>query len=314
MDEQFVGIDVAKDHLDYAFHGQSASQQVSNDAAGIAKLLAALKAQPVTLIVLEATGGYEMPVTAELLRAGLPVAVANPRQVRDFAKGLGKLAKTDEMDARVLAQFAQVVRPRVHVLPDEQAQRLAALLDRRRQMIDMLTTERNRRHLVHQSVLARLQSHIDWLQAELDQIDDDLDQSIRSTPSWKAKEEQLRSTPGVGRVLSTTLIAQLPELGQLTGKQIVCLVGLAPFNKDSGNQRGRRMIQGGREAIRTVLYMATLNAIRYNPVIKDFYQRLREAGKVSKVAIVACMRKLLTILNAMLKHGTSWREPEPKSI
>lgn len=313
MGERFVGIDVSKQHLDYAFHDAATSERVSNDADGISQLVQEVKAGQVRLVVLEATGGLEMPVVAALLQAGVPTAVANPRQVRDFAKGLGKLAKTDKIDSQMLAQFAQTVNPRVYVLPDAQAQALAALLDRRRQVIEMLTAERNRRLRVHASQKARLQAHIDWLNAELDQLEQDLDEIIRQTPTWKAKDEQLRSTPGVGRGLACALISDVPELGTLNRKKIAALVGVAPFNRDSGFFRGRRRIWGGREHVRTMLYMATLSATRFNPVIRSFYQRLIKVGKPFKVAMVACMRKLLTILNALIKNGTHWSAQNPVS-
>jgi transposase len=316
MGELFVGIDVSKGHLDYAFYGEKGSQRVDNNEAGIAKLVTTLQDRQVTLVVVEATGGLEMPVVAALLQAQVPTAIANPARVRSFAKGLGKLAKTDAIDSQILAHFAQSARPRVHELPSEQAQALSALLVRRRQLIEMLTMERNRLFSVHKSQRKRLETHIEWLQQELDQFNQDLDQMIRDTPSWKAKDEQLRSTPGVGQVLSTTLLAEVPELGLLNRKEIAAVVGVAPFNKDSGNLRGRRMIQGGREHVRTILYMATLSAVRFNPVIKTFYDRLKKAGKPFKVAIVACMRKLLTILNAMIKSGASWNPlklPTPAS-
>jgi transposase len=308
MGELFVGIDVSKDHLDYALYNEKGSQRVDNNEAGIAKLVTSLKDRQVTLVVVESTGGLEMPVVAALLHEQVPTAIANPARVRSFAKALGKLAKTDAIDSQILALFAQSVRPRVHELPSEQAQALSALLMRRRQLIEMLTMERNRLFSVHKSQRPRLEAHITWLQKELDQFNQDLDQMIRDTPAWKAKDEQLRSTPGVGPVLSTTLLAEVPELGLLNRKEIAAVVGVAPFNKDSGNLRGRRMIQGGRAHVRTILYMATLSAIRYNPVIHTFYDRLKKAGKPFKVAMVACMRKLLTILNAMIKNGTCWKQ------
>ncbi len=316
MGELFVGIDVSKRYLDYAFYGEQGSQRVDNNEAGIARLVTTLKDRQVTLVVVESTGGLEMPGVAALLHAQIPTAIANPARVRSFAKGLGKLAKTDAIDSQILARFAQSARPRVYQLPDEQAQALSALLVRRRQLIEMLTMERNRLLSVHQSQRARLEAHIAWLQQELDQFNQDLDQTIRDTPAWKAKDEQLRSAPGVGPVLSTTLLAEVPELGQLNRKEIAAVVGVAPFNKDSGNMRGRRMIQGGRAHVRTILYMATLSATRFNPVIRTFYDRLRKAGKPFKVAIVACMRKLLTILNAIIKNGTYWmyeKRPVPPS-
>jgi transposase len=311
MGELFVGIDVSKAHLDYAYGSDLPSYQVANDEAGIAQLVGEVQARAVSLVVLEATGGLELPAVAALLQAGVPTALVNPRQVRDFAKGMGKLAKTDQIDSHTLAHFAQVARPRVHVLPDAQAQALAALLARRRQVIEMLTAERNRVLSTHPSQRARLQAHIDWLKAELAQLDQDLDEQIRTTPTWQAKDTQLRSAPGVGRVLSTALIAELPELGHLDRKKIAALVGVAPFNRDSGQLRGRRMISGGRAQVRQALYMGTLSAIRYNPVICAFYARLKQAGKPAKVALTACMRKFLTILNAMMRRGTAWTPPGP---
>jgi transposase len=309
MGELFAGIDVSKVHLDYAFSEEQASYAVDNNEAGIAKLVARMQERQVTLVVVEATGGLETPLVAALLQARVPTALVNPARVRNFARGLGKLAKTDAIDSQILAHFGQSARPRVYELPDEQSQALGAVLTRRRQLIEMLTMERNRLASVHRSQRDRLQAHIDWLQLELDQLNQELDQFIRDTPTWKAKDDQLRSTPGVGPVLSTTLLADVPELGKLNRKEIAAVVGVAPFNKDSGKMRGRRMIQGGREDVRSTLYMATLSAIRFNSVIRTFYERLKQAGKPFKVAVVACMRKLLTILNAMIKNGTYWSEP-----
>lgn len=311
MGEVYLGIDVSKAHLDYAFSESNLSAQVDNQAAGIAQLVTECKARQVSLVVVEATGSLEMPVVAALLTAGVPTAVSNPRQVRDFAKGLGKLAKTDKIDAHTLAQFAATVKPRVYVLPSPEAQVLEALLTRRSQVIDMLTSERLRLHTVHPSQRERLETHIDWLKDELAQLDSELNQSISQSETWQAKDRLLQSVPGVGRILSTSLLAWLPELGLLNSKQIAALVGVAPFNRDSGQWRGRRMIGGGREQIRSALYMAALSASRHNPVISAFYQRLIQAGKLPKVALTACMRKLLVILNAMIKHGTSWKIPDP---
>jgi transposase len=311
MGEVYLGIDVSKAHLDYAYYGSSETAQVDNTAAGIAQLVAECKAGKVSLVVVEATGSLEMPVVAALLTAGIPTAVVNPRQVRDFAKGLGKLAKTDKIDAHTLAQFGFMVHPRVYVLPSQEAQALEALLTRRSQVIEMLSSERVRMHTVHFSQRARLEKHIDWLKGELEQIDSELNQSISQSETWKAKDQLLQSVPGVGRILSTSLLAWLPELGLLNGKQIAALVGVAPFNRDSGQWRGRRMICGGRAEIRSALYMAALSASRFNPLISTFYNRLIKAGKLPKVALTACMRKLLLILNAMIKHGTPWKNPEP---
>jgi transposase len=311
MGEVYLGIDVSKAHLDYAYYGATQTAQVDNSAGGIAKLVAECKERKVSLVVVEATGSLEMAVVAALLTAGVPTAVTNPRQVRDFAKGMGKLAKTDKIDAHTLAHFGFTVKPRVYVLPSADAQALEALLTRRSQIIDMLTSERLRLHTVHASQRERLEKHVDWLKAELEQIDSELNQSISQSETWKAKDSLLQSVPGVGRVLSTSLLAWLPELGLLNGKQISALVGVAPFNRDSGQWRGRRMICGGRAEIRSALYMAALSASRFNPVISAFYNRLIKAGKLPKVALTACMRKLLIILNAMIKHGTPWKNPSP---
>lgn len=311
MGELYLGIDVSKAHLDYAYYGAQETGQVDNQAAGIAQLVAACKTRQVTLVVVEATGGLEMPVVAALLTAGVPTALTNPRQVRDFAKGLGKLAKTDKIDAHTLAHFGFVVKPRVYVLPAADAQALEALLTRRNQLMDILTAERLRLTSTHASQRQRLQKHIDWLKTELEEIDQALDQAIKLSETWKAKDLLLQSVPGVGRILATSLLAWLPELGLLNGKQIAALVGVAPFNRDSGQMRGKRMICGGREQVRSPLYMAALSASRFNPVISVFYKRLIKAGKPAKVALTACMRKLLTILNAMMKQGTHWKNPSP---
>jgi len=311
MGDLYVGIDVSKAHLDYAFYGTNETGQVDNQPAGISQLVAECQRRQVTLVVVEATGSLEMPVVAALLTAGVPTAITNPRQVRDFAKGLGKLAKTDKIDAQTLAHFGYTVKPRVYVLPAADAQALEALLTRRNQLLDMLTAERLRISSTHTSVRQRLEKHIEWLKAELAEIDKDLDQSIQHSEIWKAKDRLLQSVPGVGRILSTAILAWLPELGLLNGKAIAALVGVAPFNRDSGLMRGRRMIWGGREQIRSTLYMAALSAMHCNPVIAAFYARLIKAGKPAKVALTACMRKLLTILNAMVKHNTVWKNPAP---
>jgi transposase len=265
------------------------------------------KIQP-ALIVLEATGGVEREVTRALASAELPVVVVNPRQVRDFAKATGQLAKTDRIDALVLARFAESVRPALRPLPDEITLELRALIARRRQITEMIVAEKNRLSGASKSVRKRIDAHIHWLEAELDRADKDLDQSIRQSPICQENEDILRSVPSIGPVISRTLLAELPELGQLNRKQIAALVGIAPFNCDSGMLRGRRSIWGGRATVRAALYMAALVASRRNPIIKTFYTRLKEAGKASKVALVACMRKLLTILNSMIKHKTRWSE------
>lgn len=259
-------------------------------------------------MVLEATGGLEIPLTGILAAASVPVVVVNPRQVRDFAKATGQLAKTDAIDAQVLARFAEAIRPEPRPLPDEQTQALAALVTRRHQLLDMLIAEKHRLASARPAIRKNLRAHITWLERAGHQTDTDLAEAIRQSPVWREKDELLRSVPGIGPVLTTTLLATLPELGTLTHKQIAALVGVAPLNRDSGTLRGRRTIWGGRAQVRAVLYMAALVATRFNPVIRAFYRRLCAAGKVKKVALVACMRKLLTIVNAMLKHRSPWRE------
>jgi transposase len=309
--EVFVGIDVSKAQLDVAVRpaGRFAAP---NDEAGCAQVLARLRATPPTLVVLEATGGLEIPLTGVLAAAGVPVVVVNPRQVRDFAKATGRLAKTDALDAQTLAHFAEVIRPERRPLPDEQTQALAALVARRRQLVEMLTAEKNRLGSARKPVRTSLRTHIAWLERALRHTDRDLAHAIRESPVWREKEALLRSTPGVGPVVTTTLLANLPELGTVTGKQIAALVGVAPLNRDSGTWRGKRTVWGGRAQIRAVLYMGALVATRFNPVIRAFYHRLCAAGKAKKVALTACMRKLLLILNAMLKQRTPWRaEPVP---
>jgi transposase len=301
----FVGIDVSKAQLDVALRPGDGFE-VPHTEAGIGQLVERLQRAGPALIVLEATGGLELPLTGSLAAAGLPVAVVNPRQIRDFAKASGQLAKTDTLDAQLLARFAAVMRPPPRPLPDEQAQALAAVLTRRRQLIEMLVAEKNRLAGARPAIRTSLQAHITWLEHALAQTDTDLTQAIRQSPLWREKDDMLRSTPGVGPVLSTTLLANLPELGTLTRKQIAALVGVAPLNRDSGTLRGKRTVWGGRAHVRTALYMGTLVATRFNPVIKAFYQRLCAAGKAKKVALTACMRKLLTILNAMVKHRTLW--------
>jgi transposase len=302
----FVGIDVSKAQLDMALRPEG-QFSAPNDEAGCAQILTRLRAVSPTLVVLEATGGLEIPLTGILAAAGVPVVVVNPRQVRDFAKATGRLAKTDALDAQTLAHFAEVIRPELRPLPDEQTQALAALLARRRQLVEMLTAEKNRLGSARKPVRTSLRTHIAWLERELTHRDRDLAHAIRESPVWREKDALLQSTPGVGPVVTTTLLANLPELGTLTGKQIAALVGGAPLNRDSGSWRGKRTVWGGRAQIRAVLYMAAIVAARFNPVIQAFYQRLCAAGKAKKVALTACMRKLLIILNTMLKHRTPWR-------
>lgn len=304
--EIFVGMDVSQDTVDIAVQPGTVFQ-VTNDEPGIAAAIERLHVLTPTLIVLEATGGLEGPLAGALAAVGLPVVVINPRQVRDFARATGQLAKTDRLDAKILARFAEAIRPPVRPVPDDQTQALAALVGRRRQLIEMLTAEKNRLRLTARPLQKRVQAHITWLEHELERINTDLTTTMQQSPAWREKEEVLRSVPGVGPVLTTTLFANLPELGTLTRKEVAALAGVAPFPRDSGTLKGRRAIWGGRAHVRAALYMAALVATRKNPVIRTFYQRLCQAGKAKKLALTACMRKLLTILNAMVKSGTPWR-------
>jgi transposase len=303
----YVGIDVSKDQLDIAVRPDGDTWSMPNDASGITEVVQRLAQLHPKLVVLEATGGLQMPLAAALATAGLPLAMVNPRQVRDFARATGRLAKTDRLDAQALAHFAEAVRPTPYPLPDVQTQELTALLTRRHQVVEMLTAEKNRRRATRsEAVRQRVQDHIRWLEQELADLDDDLERTLRESPLWREKDNLLRSVPGIGRVVSITLLADLPELGTLSRHQIAALVGVAPLNRDSGRFRGKRMVWGGRARVRAALYMAALTASRYNPIIKAFYHRLCSAGKARKVALTACMRKLLIILNSMVKHQQTW--------
>ena len=308
MPEQpvFVGIDVSKEWLDVAQHIGEEVWRFTNDEAGIARLVAHIQPLEPRLVVLEATGGFEFPAAAALAAAEIPVVIANPRQTRDFAKSTGRLAKTDTIDALSLALFAARVRPEVRELPSEEARALEAVVARRRQIIDMITAEKNRLGFALKPVHKGIQKHIRWLERQLHDVDQDLDSMIRNGPLWAAKSDLLRSVPGVGPNLSRTLIAELPELGRLSHKQIAALVGVAPLARDSGKMRGKRMIWGGRTTVRSALYLSVWSAAKWNPVIRLFHDRLRAKGKPGKVAQVACMRKLLTILNAMVRDGRPW--------
>jgi transposase len=303
----FVGIDVSKLQLDIAVRPGDKKWSTINSEAGIAKVVEALREFSPQVIVIEATGGIEIPLVAALSQACLPVAVVNPRQVRDFAKAVGRMAKTDRIDAEILAHFGEAVKPDVRLLKDEDTKILTALVTRRRQVIEMLTAEKNRLGISPKIVQKDILKHIDWLQKRLEDIDDSLDSAIRKSPIWREKDNLLRSVPGVGQVLSVSLITGLPELGALSRRQIAALVGVAPLNRDSGLFRGKRTVWGGRSHIRAVLYMATLSASRFNPTISLFYRRLIGAGKKPKVALTACMRKLIGILNAIVKNRIPWQ-------
>ena len=303
----YVGLDVAKDTLDVALRPQGEQRHGPNSSDAIAEIVTWLQAVAPTLIVVEATGGYEVPLVAELGVAQLPVAVVNPRQVRNFAKASGQLAKTDRLDADVLAHFAEAMRPTPRPLPDPVAQELIALLARRREVIAMRVAEENRLGVTRiLAIRVRIQAPLDWLNQEGKEVDQQIRQHVEVSPLWQAQEDLLRTVPGVGRTTALTLIADLPALGQLSRGQIAALVGVAPLNRDSGAQRGRRSIWGGRSTVRAALYMAALRATRCNPTVQAFYRRLLAAGKPKKVVLVACMHKLLTILNAMMKQQTPW--------
>ena len=308
----FVGIDVAKAQVDVAVRPTDDRWEIPYDDAGIDQLVSQLKSLGPTVVLVEASGGLELPLVAALATEELPVVVVNPRQVRDFARATGKLAKTDALDAAVLAHFAEAVRPPVRPLRDAETQVLNSLVARRHQVMTMLVSEKNR--LISTATVAvrpRIEAHIAWLERELDDLGEDLRQTLRQSPLWREKDDLLRTVPGVGEQLSLTLLAYLPELGTLNRRQIAALVGVAPFNRDSGALRGKRTVWGGRARIRGALYMGALVASRFNPVIRDFYQRLLAAGKPKKLALTACMRKLLVILNSMLKHRSPWRDLPP---
>jgi transposase len=304
--ETFVGIDVAKKELEVAVYPRTDTETWPNTEEGIVRFVEWMKSLSPALIVLEATGGLETPCVGALAAEGLPVVVMNPRQVRDFAKATGRLAKTDHIDAKVIARFAEAVRPEIRELKTEEMQELSDLGARRRQIIQMITSEKNRLSSASKWTREDIKEHISWLEKRLDDVNNEINKAIRNSPVWLEKDDLLRSVPGVGPVLSATLLSQLPELGSLNRKQIAALVGVAPLNRDSGVFRGKRSVWGGRASVRSALYMATLVATRFNPAISVFYDRLRTAGKEHKVALTACMRKLLTILNAMARDRTHW--------
>lgn len=309
--ESFVGIDVSKAWLDVAVHEQAEVWRTANEEAGIGKLVERLKACRPERIVVEPTGGFETLLVAELAQVGLPIVVVNAKRVRDFARATGQLAKTDKLDAKVLAHFAAAIQPPLRVMQTEQEEQLTARMTRRRQILDMLTVEKNRLVTIRGAMRTDIEAHLLWLSQRLKDLDQEITAFVHSSPIWKEKDTLLQSVPGVGPVTSATLLGMLPELGQLNRQQIAALVGVAPVNKDSGRKQGKRRVYGGRADVRSVLYMAALAATKFNPKIKAFYQSLLQRGKQKKVALTACMRKLLVILNAMLRTGQSWRFASP---
>jgi transposase len=307
----YVGVDVAKGTLDVAVSNSQETRQFTNNHEGISRAIQYIASLQPAGIILEATGRLEMPLAAELQTKCLPVVIVNPRQARDFARATGALAKTDAIDARLLALFGLRIKPEVRPLPDKQAREMTSLLTRRRQLMEMFVAERNRLSRADEDIQPSIKDHIKWLKKSLSDINTDLECRIQSSPSWQEKDSLLRSVPGIGKVVSSTLLIELPELGVLNRRKIASLVGVAPLNRDSGTMRGKRTVWGGRAALRAVLYMAALVATKRNPVIAAFYRRLLDAGKVKKAALVACMRKLLTIVNAMMRTMTAW---DPKRI
>jgi len=314
MQRIIIGIDISKNQLDLAILPTKQSLSFANSQTGCHELAIALKPLQPDLIVLEATGGFENMVTGILVSAGFKVAMVNPRQVRDFAKATGRLAKTDKIDAAVIALFGEVIKPEPRAIKDEEAQKLTALVTRRRQLVDMLTSEKNRLSNSHQSVHQDLRETIVWLENRLHDIDKDIALSVKTNTIWQKKAAILTSCKGIGKITAITMLSLLPELGTLNRRKISALVGVSPFNRDSGKVRGKRYIIGGRAAVRSVLYMAALSASRWNPVISAFYDRLKASGKATKVALTACMRRLLTILNAMIKAEQKWDQSRLQQV
>jgi transposase len=308
MDPITVGIDVSKATLVVAVHPTGEQWVTETTPAALEALVARLGTLRPTLIVVEATGGYERALTAQCATAQLPIAVVNPRQVRAFAQALGRTAKTDDIDAQLLAAFGARIQPAARALADAETQALAALVVRRRQLIEMIGMERRRLEQAPPTgkITRDLRNHIRWLERRVEDVDDEMGTAIQASPLWRVQDDLLRSVPGIGPTTARTLLAELPELGRLDRRAIAALVGVAPFNCDSGQHRGQRHIWGGRASVRAVLYMAAVSAARYNPVLRVFYRRLRDAGKPAKVALVATMRKLLTIVNTMVKHQSKW--------
>jgi len=308
-EETFIGIDVASKYVDVSVRPGGEAKRFQREE--FEELVAFVTALSPVLVVMEATGGYEAPVAAALASAGLQVAIVNPRQARDFAKATGKLAKTDALDAAALAHFAEAVRPAARPIPDEQTVELTALVVRRRQLVEMVVAEQNRlRICTSRATKKDIQKHIAWLKKRIQDHDRDIGSHVRRSPLWRDKDDLLQSIPGIGRVVSSTLLTSLPELGMLDRRKIAALVGVAPLNRDSGAQRGKRTIWGGRADVRAVLYLATMNATRFNPQLRAMYTRLRSAGKAKKLALIACMRKLVTVANAILRDHKRWN-PQP---
>lgn len=306
MTEKVIGIDVGKEKLDVNLSTEKKVRDWANDEAGRAKLSNWVIEQGASLVVVEASGGYETAIVSELVERGQEVALVNPTRVRSFARAEGTLAKTDKIDARVIARFGATMKPQSRVRRDEAQIALNEKITRRRQLVLMRTSEKNRLHTASPVMQAHIANHIAWLQAEIEVLEEQISQSIEANPTWAETAKRVDSVPGIGFITAATLVADLPELGQLNRQKISALVGVAPFNHDSGKKRGKRRIFGGRASVRSVLYMATLSAIRHNPVIKEFYHRLLDNGKLKKVALTACMRKLLVIINTMVKNGQDW--------
>ena len=307
----YVGIDVSKTQFDVAIGENGQFFTSSNNSVGINNIVRQMQKAKPALIVVESTGGLERALVAELYSSGFPIAMVNPGRVREFAKSIGLLAKTDKLDARLLARYAKAIQPPPTHLPTEEEQFLSDLMSRRKQVIEMIVAENNRLLSTRLALRPRLQQHIDWLEAEFEKLNQEINEFISNTPAFKIKDEILQSTPGVGKITSAILLSDLPELGHLNRKKIAALVGVAPFNNDSGRRQGKRRVKGGRISIRNVLYMATLSAVRFNPVLRKFYNHLLEQGKIKKVALVACMRKLLTMLNAMVRDLQPWQHQLP---
>ena len=311
MTEQVVGIDVGKEKLDVNLVGRKTVKEWGNNPNSRAKLSDWIVSQKPKLVVLEASGGYEAAIVSELVEREVSVAVVNPTRVKAFARAEGLLAKTDKIDARMIARFGALMKPKPQDRRDQSQLELHQWVTRRRQVVDMMTSEKNRLQTAPEAIKADIQRHIEWMATEIETLERLINQAVADNPIWRETARRLETVPGVGQITASTLVANLPELGQLNRQKIAALAGLAPFNRDSGKRRGKRHIFGGRASIRSVLYMATLSAIKHNPVIKSFYHRLLDKGKLKKVALTACMRKLLVILNTMVKSQQDWLSPKP---